>query len=315
LRWWFRLLQLALLIVVVWFVYRALAPDLARLNREDFARYRPAALPLLLSFALLLTMYFIHALVWRRMTEALGSRTLSLRSAAHIFFVSGLGRYIPGKLWQMAGMAVLAQRAGISPVAATAASLLGQLGFMTMGMIFLAILLPTRYGANAAMAGVLLIALAVAVFIVGGTERGKALRHRVLSRLGPRVAEAATLLDRMTLPRTVGWWAAYGLSWIVLGAGFAVFVSAFVPETLRAPHYLAGTIAASYLAGFISPTPAGVGGRELIMMALLSDVMPPAAGLVVAIASRVWFTAAELLPLAFIPMLPHHATLDPGRTV
>jgi uncharacterized membrane protein YbhN (UPF0104 family) len=314
LRWWLRLLQLALLIVVVWFVYRALAPDLARLNRADFARYRPAALPLLLSFALLIAMFLVHALVWRRMTEALGGRTFSLRSAAHMFFVSGLGRYI-WRFWQMAGMAVLAQRAGISPVAATAALLLGQLGFMTMGMIFLAILLPTRYGANAAIAGVLLIALAMAVFVVGGTERGKALRHRMLSRVGPRVAEAATLLDRITLARAAGWWAAYGASWIILGAAFAVFVSAFVPETMRAPHYLAGTFAASYLAGYISPAPAGVGGREVVMIALLRDVMPPAAVLVVALLSRVWFTVAELLPLAFIPMLPNKVTPDPGRTV
>jgi glycosyltransferase 2 family protein len=313
-RWWFRLLQLVLLALVVWGIYRLLAPDLAQLSRQNLTRYKPGILPLLLSLVLLLGMYFVHALIWRRMSIALGGRSFSMRSAAHVFFVSGLGRYIPGKLWQITGMAVLAQRAGISPVAATAASLLGQLGFMTMGMIFLALLLPARFGAKAAIAAVLMVALAAAVFIIGGTERGKTLRHRLLSRFGPRVTEAAALLDRMTVQHAVGWWGAYGLSWILLGSGFALFVSAFVPEALRVPHHLAGSIAASYLIGYLSPTPAGVGAREFIMVPLLAEVIPLPAAVVVSLASRVWFTAAELLPLALIPMLPHNATLDPASS-
>src|SRR5688572_25618850 len=184
-------------------------------------------------------MYGIHALVWRRITIALGNQPFALRPAMRVYFVSGLGRYIPGKLWQIASMAVLAQRAGVSAVAATAASLLGQLGFMTMGMIFLAILLPSQYGGNAAIAALGLIALAVAIFIVGGTERGRQVRHRALMRLGPRIADAAALLDRVTLRRATVWWAAYGFSWIVLGAAFAVFAAAFVPGSLEHPQQLA----------------------------------------------------------------------------
>jgi hypothetical protein len=303
-RWWLRLLQVVLLALVGWGIYRALAPQFERLNWDDLGQYRPAIAPLLLSVVLLLAFYALHALIWRRITEALSSARVELRPGMQVYFISGLGRYLPGKLWQIAGMAVLAQRAGIEPVAATAAHLLGNLGFMTMGMIFLAVLLPSEYGWEAAVAALALIAIAVAVFVVGATERGKELRHRMLSRVGAKVAEAATLLDRVTLSRASAWWVAYGLSWVVLGAAFALFVDAFVPSASEHALRIAGVVAASYLAGFLLFTPAGIGVREGAMVPLLAAVIPFPAAVLVSITSRIWFTIGELLPLVFLPLLP-----------
>jgi uncharacterized membrane protein YbhN (UPF0104 family) len=307
--WWPRLLQLVLLLVVGWGIYDAFAPRLRELNWNDLARYRPAVLPLVVSTALLLTVYAMHALIWRRITEALGNRPVELRSAMHVYFVSGLGRYLPGKLWQIAGMAVLAQRFGIPPLAATAASLLAQLGFLTMGMIFLAVLLPSQFGWEAALAALVMIALASALFVIGGTHPGRRLRHRLLSRFGPKVADAATLLDRLTVSRAAVWWAAYGLSWVILGGAFVVFVNAFVPGSSEHVVRLMGAVAASYLVGLMFFTPAGIGVREGLMLPLLAALIPLPAAVVVSITSRIWFTLAELLPLAAIPLLPQPAAL------
>jgi uncharacterized membrane protein YbhN (UPF0104 family) len=176
-------------------------------------------------------------------------------------------------------------------------------------MIFLAVLLPSEYGWEAALAALALIAVAAAVFVVGGTERGKELRHRMLSRVGTKVAEAATLLDRVTMTRASAWWAAYGLSWIVLGIAFVVFVNAFVPGVWQHAVRIAGIVAASYLVGFLFFTPAGIGVREGVMIPLLAAVMPLPAALLISITSRIWFTIGELLPLALIPLLPSPAGL------
>jgi uncharacterized membrane protein YbhN (UPF0104 family) len=307
--WWPRVLQLVLLLVVGWGIYDAFAPRLRELNWNDLARYRPAVLPLVVSTALLLTVYAMHALIWRRITEALGNRPVELRPAMYVYFVSGLGRYLPGKLWQIAGMAVLAQRFGIPPVAATAASLLAQLGFLTMGMIFLAVLLPSQFGWEAAFAALVLVALASALFLIGGTHSGRRLRHRLLSHFGPKVADAATLLDRLTVSRAAVWWAAYGLSWVILGGAFVVFVNAFVPGSSEHVVRLMGAVAASYLVGLMFFTPAGIGVREGLMLPLLAALIPLPAAVVVSITSRIWFTLAELLPLAAIPLLPQPAAL------
>src|SRR5688500_2536248 len=129
-RWAFFALQVVLLVLIAWFVYRRLAPELGALSRQDLTRYRPALAPLVVSTVLILSVNLLHALIWRRVTAVLGGKPVPLRAGMHAYFVSSLGRYLPGKVWQIAGLAILAQRAGISPVAATAASLLGQLAFM-----------------------------------------------------------------------------------------------------------------------------------------------------------------------------------------
>jgi hypothetical protein len=93
-----------------------------------------------------------------------------------------------------------------------------------------------------------------------------------------------------------------------------MFVSAFVPSALTALRHLAGTIAASYLWGYVMViAPAGLGVRELAMSGLLAQIpgFPAVAAVVVPVASRLWFTLAELVPLAIIPVLPQqHATSE-----
>ena len=314
-RWWLRALQVVLLALVAWGIYRALRPELAKLNVEDLLRYRPSISLLVLSTVLLLVFYGLHAWLWRRIAVALAGTSLSIRPAMKVFFLSSLGRYLPGKLWSMAGMAVLSQREGFSPVAATAASLVAQLAFLTTGTLFLALLLPSVLEGTVAWVALVLLALAVLVFIIAATERFKNLRHRVLSRLSPRIAQAGTLLDRMSLRSAFAWWAWYALSWVVFGAAFALLVVAFVPEQAAEYRRFAGIAAASYLLGYILFTPAGIGTRELSMMTLLAVTMPVSAALLISIVSRIWFTAGELLPLAAIPLLPGSAGSAAGREV
>jgi glycosyltransferase 2 family protein len=306
-RLWLRVAQVVLIALVGWGIYRVVAPELAKLRVEDLLRYRPSVLLLTISTALLVSAYLMHSWLWRHIAVALSDARLSIRPAMRIYFVSGLGRYIPGKLWQMAGMAALAHRAGFSAVAATAASLVGQLAFMTTGVVFLALLLPSMLRGAAGLVGALLLALAVVVFVIAATDRGKALRHRLLQRLDPRLAQAGALFDRMKVRTALGWWALYGVSWVLIGSAFALFVVAFVPTELGHMRAFAGIGVVSYVLGYISFTPAGIGVREGVMLTLLTATFPASAApaaLLISIVSRLWFTAGELLPLAVIPVLP-----------
>ena len=48
------------------------------------------------------------------------------RSGLRVFFTANLGRYLPGKLWQIAGLAYLARGEGVPAGTATGAAILGQ---------------------------------------------------------------------------------------------------------------------------------------------------------------------------------------------
>lgn len=320
-RWFWRLAQLALVVVVCLGVYRALAPELAGLSWEDLRRYRPAPVPLAASTALLLAVYLAHAFLWRRIMTDLDVARPAARDTVRVYFLASLGRYIPGKLWQLAGLAVLAARAGIPAGGAAAAAVLGQIAFLTTGLLFLALLLPRwAEGAPALIAATVLAAAAAGVWLVA-SPWGRGLRARLTRLAPPRFGaglEAALALTSRLQPGTaLVWAAAYGLTWVVLGLAFAIFVAAFVPEAFRAHRHLAGTIAASYLSGYIVVlAPGGLGVREVAMSLLLSQIpgFPVAASLVVAACSRIWFTFAEVAPLGLVPLLGRGSSGQPTRS-
>lgn len=295
-----RSAQLLAVLVVSWALFRMVGVRLSELEALRAADWRPAAAPLVLSSAALLAVYLAHAVLWRTVMTDIGVGRPTIRTTIRLYFLASLGRYVPGKLWQVAGIAVLSSRAGLPPVGATAAALLGQLAFLLSGALFLAIAMPTGRGAVAAAAGLLGV---IAALFVTRSAPGR----RLAAALRARVPRLGTVLDLATgvQPRHAARWGlAYGLTWVLLGGAFVLFVISFYPDAGSHPRYVAGTVAASYLGGYIAVfAPAGIGVREGLMGVLLADVMPAPAALVVSLASRLWFTAIELLPLLALPLL------------
>src|SRR5207253_8171855 len=66
-----------------------------------------------------LVTYVMQIESWRRILAGWRQR-LPFTSAARIWTLANLGRYVPGKVWSVAGLLVLAQQAGVPPGPATA---------------------------------------------------------------------------------------------------------------------------------------------------------------------------------------------------
>jgi hypothetical protein len=76
-------------------------------------------LPLVGSLLLVWLMYANLIAAWRTVLGRWGER-LPPMEAARIWAVSNLGKYVPGKVWAIAGMALMAREAGVAVWAATA---------------------------------------------------------------------------------------------------------------------------------------------------------------------------------------------------
>jgi glycosyltransferase 2 family protein len=302
-RWLVRAGQVLLLAIVAWAVYHGIVLRLAELSREELARWRPAPLLLALSTLGLLAVYLSHAFFWRRIAADLGGGTARPRATVRVHFMASLGRYVPGKIWQVAGLAVLARSAGVAPLPAAAAALLAQVAFLATGGVFLALVLPAWAGPLPALAAGLLVAtVAAGLYGVASTAAGLRFRGWLAGR-APRLTPAVELGGRVRGRDALAWGAGYAASWILLGASFTLFVVAFVPTTGELPR-LAGSVAAAYLGGYlVFFLPAGIGAREVVMAELLAQVIPGPAAALIAVASRLWFTVAELLPLTALPLL------------
>jgi hypothetical protein len=237
---------------------------------------------------------------WRSILSSWGT-ALPFATAARIWSVSNLGRYVPGKVWQIAAMGVLAQRAGVSPVAATGSALLNTAVNIAAGLLVVMAtgwrLLELPYAGATAAAAAIVAATTLGVLVVPW------LTPRLL-----QVARRATggSVIAAPPPRRALVYAVIGnvAAWVLYGLAFQLLARALLGRSPGGPASYVAVYAMSYLVGYlVLPAPAGVGFREASMITLV-----PAAGLataaqatVLAVASRVLLTILDLAPgLAFL---------------
>lgn len=240
--------------------------------------------------ALILVTYALLIEGWRRVLVAWDSH-LPFTQAARIWFLSNLGKYVPGNIWSLTAMGVMAKRRGLSPLAAAGSSVIMQTVSLATGT---AIVMVT--GAKL-LGQPLLVSAAVLVLI--------ALLLAAPRFLPPLVGWVGSLIGREVtppfVPATSIWTAAVAsaLSWLFYGIAFELFVHGLLG---KAPGELSSYIAvytAAYILGFISPiAPAGLGVREFTLAAFMVQLglANEADAALVALAARLWLTIVELIP-------------------
>lgn len=296
-----RGIQAIFVVAVLWFGGRLLAEQWEAV-RELRATLVPSWTRIAFSGVVVLASYAVLIATWRATVQAWGSR-IEVLDAARIWFVSNLGRYIPGKVWQIGAMGLMAQRVGVSPVAAVGSALVVSLVHVLVGFAVVAgtgrELLASRVPSG------LLLPVALAALGVGVLLAPWLLPPavRVLAHLTGRP------LEMPALPPRAIWIAALGsaVAWLLFGLAFReLAVGLLGPATGDASAYIA-VFTLSYLLGFLALfAPGGIGIRELSMAALLVSAAlstaPEAALLVVA--SRLWLTVLEILPGALFLAWP-----------
>ena len=103
-RWW-RLGQWLAGLLVVGFVVRFVVRNWAIVQAEPIA-WRIAPGWIALSLGLVLATYAVQIESWRRMLAGWGPR-LGWRESARVWVLSSMGKYLPGKVWAVAGIWVL----------------------------------------------------------------------------------------------------------------------------------------------------------------------------------------------------------------
>jgi hypothetical protein len=294
---------------VLWFAYRALRGSWGEFVRQPLPT-RVGWGWVALSMGTFGLAYLVLIQTWRTIVAG-WDRKLPFVDAARIWLVSGLGRYVPGKLWAIAVMGAMAQRAGISPVAATGSSILNVVVNLAAGFVVVMAtgwrLLAFPY-AGAPTIAVVIVVLAVVLLMAVPwlTPRLLRLAERVTGRSTEMGTPPHRAIGYAVVGNVIGW-VLYGLAFQLLARG--LFGSA--PGGLAA--YVA-VYALSYLVGYLAlPAPAGVGFREASMITLM-----PAAGLasaphaaILAIASRLVLTILDVVP--GVLLLGRDAVRRPSR--
>jgi uncharacterized membrane protein YbhN (UPF0104 family) len=263
----------------------------ARADLRSFGtRIRPAWLALSLGLATF--NLFLMAGVWSFLMRALGP-AVSTREATLVWTTTNLGRYVPGKIWQLTGLAAwMRVRTGAGGAALVAAAAF-QLLVLATGAVAAVIGLggaSLRSGAALPVAAGLAVALIPALLRPSLVRRGTAWLARRLGEPGPTGTLSGATIAGAVAGLLVAW-AVYGLSAWALWHG----VGADGPP---GPVLFTGAFAAAYIAGYLAFfSPGGLVVREGALAALLATAggVPLGIGGAFAVVARLWSVVSELL--------------------
>ncbi len=235
--------------------------------------------------------YAVLIETWRQIVVAWGGK-LSYGTAARIWFISNLGRYIPGKVWQVGAMGALAQEAGVSSVAAVGSALVVNIVNILAGFLVVAVAgsrLLAGYGT----------ALIISLILFCALVLGSPWLLPPLARLAQRLTGRNIPVPEIPPIAIIFAVAGCSLAWNLYGIAFHDLTVAIFGGAAGRPSYYTAVFTLSYLAGYLVLfAPGGIGVRESSLVALLAaaGLESGAQATALAIASRLWLTVLEAAP-------------------
>jgi uncharacterized membrane protein YbhN (UPF0104 family) len=131
LKWAVRAAQVVFAVVIVYFVYTAVA---LQLTKSHFLTLHFSIGYLLLSWVVIGLYYLSFAVGLTLVIRALGYRP-RFRDIFKLSYATNLGKYLPGGVWQVAGKVALAKQAGVDRHAALVASVVESAVSVTGGLL------------------------------------------------------------------------------------------------------------------------------------------------------------------------------------
>jgi len=285
-----RAAQILLTIAVTWLILERLGPGLAELagaGEDVSVRWGWLAS----SCVVLALGYAVSGLVWGKMVHDLGGPDLPVRDAVRIYLVANLGRYVPGKLWQIAGLALLARAHGVPVPVATGAAVIGQAVALAGAALIGMLAITGGEGPPAGLTAWVLVGAAAVVALVTIPAL-----FRPLVRLWLRLVPGDAPRE-VTVGATDGvrWLALYTLNWGGYALAFWLLVRGL--SLPGGPLVVGPAFAAAYVLGYVALfAPAGLGVREGFLVAFLAPTLGPGGAVLTAVAARVWTTLVEVIP-------------------
>jgi glycosyltransferase 2 family protein len=265
-----------LLLVVVAFGW-ALAGQWSQVA-DRLADQRPVVLAG--SLVLALAGVYLSFLLWRGTLAALGS-TIPVRPAARLFFVTQLGKYLPGAVWPVLAQMRMGREHGV-PRQRMALAFLLTLGLATVVGVLLGLAaLPAllRAEGRVVLLGLLAVPLLVLLLVPPVINRLLTVGLRLLRR-----PPLDTPLAGRDVARGVG---SAVLFWLVYGSHVWLLAVGLGADALESfPVALGGFAIAFSLGPLLVVLPAGAGVREAVLVVLLAGVLTTPEATAVALTSR-----------------------------
>ena len=290
-RWGFAAIKLLIVLVVLWFIRRTIVDAWQQLgeHRWQFDFWWLAA-----SGGLYLLGTLFCGVFWHRTLRVLG-QPVSLCRALRAYYVSQLGKYVPGKAMVVILRAGLVRGQGVDTSLAAASVFFETLTMMSTGALMAAAIMAVWFREQT-----LLFWMALAIMATAGVPTLPPVFRRLVRLFGvgrsdPAVVEKLAALGYGTM--FLGW-ILTGLGWVILGLSYgAVLCGLGVAEglSLGQLHLHTAAVTLATVAGFVSFVPGGAVVREAVLTELMVPYLGDVVALVGAILLRLVWLVAELM--------------------
>lgn len=283
--------KLAVFALLAWFIYAAIVRDNERLGQHE---WQVEPMWLAIAGGLYMLGMLPAACYWQRVLVHAGQQ-VSFTDALRAYYVSQLGKYVPGKLMVIVIRHNLVRSVATETTVITASVFFETLSMLAVGAAVSAIVLIGWHREQT-----LLIATAIGSFLLLGIPTipsvfGRLIHALGVSKLNPT---AAAKLSRMG-PRSVALgWFTVGIGWLVQGMSLWAVLRAMGAATDGPFNELSlhtTAVALGVVAGFISQIPGGLVVREWVSGELLQAHYGQSVALVSAILLRMVWLVSELV--------------------
>ena len=213
---------------------------------------------------------------------------LTRREYLNIHMISALARYIPGGIWNIVGKAYMCTEKGVEKSATTASMILEYVFQIVSSGLFFIFFLPVLmkevlnlWLTIAFIAGILVVLLLLPWGVRVGTK--------ILGKIFKEDLAEIYLTNRYVYSVLLRYMAV----WIFTGFGLIVLVKAFSEIEFMQGIYLILSYPISWVVGFLSPSPNGMGIREGVLSLLLGSSYSYELVLLITLTTRIWTMLGE----------------------
>ncbi|PIE03461.1 MAG: hypothetical protein CSA81_01905 [Acidobacteria bacterium] len=283
---------LALLGLVIWFIVKYILH-----YKEEIKNFEWNIPPHLLMISLLLvfTGYAIIAIAWGTMEYLITNHKPHWLQAYRVYIIALLGKYLPGKVWGIAGRGYLSTTDKTKRVQIGLAAIFETLWFNTIGIMVFALFFPfalTKWEIDPALRNTAFIGILLVITV---------------SYPGiyfPMINKLLKILSQPALPCIPKWRdltfvsISYVIVYLLWASALLVLISPYTSLSWTDAVAVFALFALAWVIGFaVLVAPSGIGVRDAILIAGLVSIFPgiPETTFFITIVFRLIFTAAEII--------------------
>ncbi|MDI3534970.1 MAG: glycosyltransferase 2 family protein [Thermosediminibacterales bacterium] len=219
---------------------------------------------------------------------------MPLNKAIIIFYLSQLARYLPGGVMNLFGRVYLAQKVGIAKTVTVSSLILEMFYNVSSGFILAIIFLKDLYNQN-----ILLSIIGFVIILIFILFLDLRVPNFLLNLLSKKLGNGYEI--NLKRKDAIGILLFYTLSWIIFGIAFVLFCNSLgVYGNMK---ILISIFPSSWIVGFLSPIPGGLGIREGVLKYFLSFYYNFPIPIIISLASRIWLVVGEMVAGGFVLLM------------